>query len=147
VRTSLFERGGLVCADDRCSVDVRGKKVAVVGTGATGIQLSQEVGQQAASTTVFQRTPNMCLPMRQRKMTAEEQNNNKDTYPEYVSSIQSTSHANGFLSFFKHRMTTFAGFPYDFAEKNTFDDSPEEREKFYQTLWDNGMPMIHLKYL
>lgn len=41
--------------------------------------------------------------------------------------------------YYKHRMTTFAGFPYDFSEKNTFDDSPEEREAFYQKLWDNGM--------
>jgi hypothetical protein len=136
-----------ICTDNCHSVDVRGKKVAVVGTGATGIQLSQEVGQQAASTTVFQRTPNMCLPMRQRKMTAEEQNNNKDTYPEYVFSVQFTSHANGFCSFFKHRMTTFAGFPYDFVDKNTFDDSPEEREKFYQNLWDNGMPIAQLEYV
>ena len=66
------------------SIDFKDKKVAVIGTGATGIQLSQEVGQMAASTTVFQRTPNLCLPMRQRKVTAEEQNNAKDTYPEYV---------------------------------------------------------------
>jgi hypothetical protein len=35
-------------------------------------------------------------------------------------------------------MTTFAGFPYDFSEKNTFDDSPEEREAFYEKLWNNG---------
>ena len=40
--------------------------------------------------------------------------------------------------YYKHRMTTFAGFPYDFAEKNTFDDTEEEREKFFQGLWDNG---------
>lgn len=103
-------------------VDVKGKKVAVVGTGATGIQLSQELGQQAASTTVFQRTPNLCLPMRQRKISAQEQNDDKKNYPE----------------FFKHRMTTFAGFPYDFADKNTFDDSPEEREKFFEGLWERG---------
>lgn len=40
--------------------------------------------------------------------------------------------------YFKHRMTTFAGFPYDFADKNTHDDSPEEREKFFEKLWSNG---------
>ena len=60
------------------SVDMKGKKVAVIGTGATGIQLSQEVGKQAASTTVFQRTPNLCLPMRQRKLTKEEQDKEKE---------------------------------------------------------------------
>ena len=59
------------------SVDVKGKKVLVVGTGATGIQLAQEVGKQAAETTLFQRTPNLCLPMRQRKMTKEEQDEKK----------------------------------------------------------------------
>lgn len=65
-------------------VDLKGKKVAVIGTGATGVQLAQEVGQQAASTTVFVRTPNLCLPMRQRKISKEEQDNDKHTYPECV---------------------------------------------------------------
>lgn len=31
-----------------------------------------------------------------------------------------------------------AGFAYDFVEKNTFDDNEEEREKFYQSMWDEG---------
>lgn len=35
-------------------------------------------------------------------------------------------------------MTTFAGFPYDFVDKNTFDDSPEEREKFFEERWEKG---------
>ena len=59
------------------SVDMKGKKVAVIGTGATGIQLAQEVGKEADETTVFQRTPNLCLPMRQRKLTKEEQDEEK----------------------------------------------------------------------
>jgi hypothetical protein len=32
-------------------------------------------------------------------------------------------------------MTTFAGFGYDFAEKNTFDDTEEHREAFFEELW------------
>lgn len=84
--------------------------------------MSQEIGQQAKHMTLFQRTPNLCLPMRQRKMTKQEQDDAKDGYPE----------------FFKHRMTTFAGFPYDFADKNTFDDDAETREKFFEDLWDKG---------
>jgi cation diffusion facilitator CzcD-associated flavoprotein CzcO len=60
-----------------CSVDVRGKKVAVIGTGATGIQCSQEIGKTAESMTVFQRTPNLCLPMGQKKLTKEEQDKEK----------------------------------------------------------------------
>ena len=104
------------------SVDLTGKRIAVVGTGATGVQLSQEVGQQADHMTLFQRTPNLALPMRQRKLTKEEQDEAKKGYEEL----------------FKHRMTTFAGFAYDFVEKNTFDDSEEERQRFFEDLWDKG---------
>ncbi|CAG8203792.1 unnamed protein product [Penicillium salamii] len=46
-------------------VDVRGKRVAVIGTGSTGVQIIQEWAKEAAETTVFQRTPNFCLPMDQ----------------------------------------------------------------------------------
>ena len=101
---------------------MKGKRVAVVGTGSTGIQIAQEAAKEASHVTVFQRTPNLCLPMRQRKLTREEQEDAKKKYREL----------------YEYRMTTFAGFSFDFAEKNTFDDSPEEREKFFQHLWDEG---------
>ena len=105
-------------------VEMKGKKVAVVGTGSTGIQLAQEAAREGASVSVFQRTPNLCLPMQQDTLTAEEQNKRKES-GEYD-------------DFFKHRMTTFAGFQYTWSEKNTFDDSPEERETFYEERWRNG---------
>lgn len=60
--------------------------------------------------------------MRQRKLTKEEQDEAKADYAEL----------------YKYRMTTFAGFGYDFVDKNTFDDSPEERRKFYEELWEAG---------
>lgn len=72
--------------------------------------------------TVFLRTPNLALPMGQKKLTKEEQDEKKGDYPEI----------------FRHRMTTFAGFPFDFVDKNTFDDSAEERQKFYEHLWEEG---------
>ena len=40
------------------AVDFRGKRVGVIGTGATAIQLIPEVAKTAKSLTVFQRTPN-----------------------------------------------------------------------------------------
>lgn len=42
-------------------VDVKGKRVAVIGTGSTGIQIAQETAKEASNVTVFQRTPNLCL--------------------------------------------------------------------------------------
>ncbi len=44
------------------SVDLAGKRVAVFGTGSSGIQVVPEVARQAAQLTVFQRTPNFAVP-------------------------------------------------------------------------------------
>ncbi|KAF4552244.1 Pyridine nucleotide-disulfide oxidoreductase-like protein 12 [Elsinoe fawcettii] len=103
-------------------VNVKGKRVAVIGTGSTGVQIAQETAKEASSVTVFQRTPNLCLPMRQRKLTKEEQDKAKEKYPEL----------------YRYRLTTFAGFPFDFAERKTLDDTPEQREAFYEDLWQKG---------
>lgn len=103
-------------------VDVTGKKVAVIGTGSTGIQIAQECAKKAKELTVFQRTPNLCLPMQQASLTAKEQDDRKEDYEQ----------------FFRDRKTTFAGFPFDFVQKNTADDSPEDREKFFEQLWQEG---------
>ncbi len=45
-------------------VDFTGKRVGVIGTGSTGIQIVQEVGRQAGELFVFQRTPSFTMPMR-----------------------------------------------------------------------------------
>ncbi|KAH0291233.1 cyclopentanone 1,2-monooxygenase [Aureobasidium namibiae CBS 147.97] len=103
-------------------VNVKGKRVAVIGTGSTGIQIAQETAKDAASVTVFQRTPNLCLPMRQRELTKEEQQEAKSGYPEI----------------YRKRLTTFAGFSYDYIDKNTFDDTEQEREKFFESMWEEG---------
>jgi len=40
----------------------------------------------------------------------------------------------GFQTAFDNCHKTFAGFNYDFSEKKTFDDTPEERQAFYHDL-------------
>jgi cation diffusion facilitator CzcD-associated flavoprotein CzcO len=54
-------------------VDVKGKRVAVIGTGASGVQIAQEWGPKVDRLTVFQRTPNLALPMGKQDVTKEEQ--------------------------------------------------------------------------
>ncbi|EIN04187.1 cyclopentanone 1,2-monooxygenase [Punctularia strigosozonata HHB-11173 SS5] len=103
-------------------VDVTGKRVAVVGTGCTGIQIVQETAKTAASVTVFQRTPNIALPMRQEKLTKEAQEAQKKEYPEL----------------YKYRLRTPTGHLTQSIERNTFDDTPEQREAFYEELWQRG---------
>ncbi|XMA08679.1 hypothetical protein WAI453_001470 [Rhynchosporium graminicola] len=105
-------------------VSMKGKRVAVIGTGASGIQVAQEIGPKVKSLTCFIRTPNMCLPMRQHALDAEDEQSKKD---------------NGYYEkMFESTRSTFSGFTYDFVKKDTFDDSPEERERFFEKLWEAG---------
>ena len=104
-------------------VDVRGKKVAVVGTGATGIQIAQTTARDAAELTVFQRTPNLCCPMRQAKLSPEQAEKDLAEMAETM----------------KTRYSTFAGFLYEPQKTlKTFDHSAEEREAFLEGLWQLG---------
>jgi cation diffusion facilitator CzcD-associated flavoprotein CzcO len=48
-----------------------GKRVGVVGTGSSGVQIVQEVGRQAGEMFVFQRTPSISMPMRNQKLDPE----------------------------------------------------------------------------
>src|SRR3984893_3688569 len=61
-------------------VSFAGKRVAVIGTGATGIQVLPEVAKQATHVTVFQRTPNYAIPGRNRALTDDERRDIKDRY-------------------------------------------------------------------
>lgn len=103
-------------------VDVKGKRCAVIGTGASGVQIAQEWGPVVGSLKVFQRTPNLAVPMGKRPLTREEQQNGKYHYPRL----------------FELREKCFGGFLFSWHEKNTFEDSYEEQEAYYQKLWDHG---------
>ncbi|KAK3718586.1 hypothetical protein LTR37_005090 [Vermiconidia calcicola] len=104
-------------------VNLRGKKVALIGTGASGIQVAQEIGDVTKQLTVFQRTPNLALPM---------QNWNIDPAEE-----QKKKEAGEYDKIFDKCRWTYTGFHYDFSTKDTKDDTPEDREKFYQSLFDD----------
>ena len=83
------------------------------------MQIAQEWGPQVEHMTVFQRTPNLALPMGKRPMSKEEQAGLRPYYPEMLTL----------------RERCFAGFTYDFSEIDTFDHTPEEREAFFEELW------------
>ena len=57
----------------KAPVDFTGKRVAVVGTGSSGVQIVPVIAEQAASVTVFQRNPNWCTPLNNSPITADEQ--------------------------------------------------------------------------
>jgi cation diffusion facilitator CzcD-associated flavoprotein CzcO len=69
-------------------VSFAGQRVAVIGTGATGIQVVPEIADQAAHVTVFQRTPNYAIPGRNRALTDDERRDIKDRYAQIWASTQ-----------------------------------------------------------
>jgi cation diffusion facilitator CzcD-associated flavoprotein CzcO len=100
-------------------VSFEGKRVAVIGTGATGVQTIQEVAKTAGHLTVFQRTPNWCTPLHNRKIGAEEMAELKAGYPEM----------------FKRCQETFACFLHTPDARGTFEVTPQEREAFFEKLY------------
>ena len=96
-----------------------GKKVAVIGTGASGVQLIPEVAKEAAELVVYQRTPNWNSPLNNGKITGEEQAEIKATYDEIYHSC----------------MNSFGGFVHKASRKRTFDESKEERWELYEKLY------------
>ena len=83
-------------------------------------QIVQEWAKKAKHLFVFQRSPNLALPMKQRTLTLED--NKKYNYAEL----------------FKYREEGFGGLGYKFIDKSVFDDPPEVREAVLQELWDKG---------
>jgi cation diffusion facilitator CzcD-associated flavoprotein CzcO len=100
-------------------VDFAGKRVAVIGTGATGVQTIQTIAASVGSLTVFQRTPNWCAPLHNSKITPEEQRQIKANYP----------------AMFKRCQETFACFLHTPHPRGTFEVSDEEREAFLEKLY------------
>jgi cation diffusion facilitator CzcD-associated flavoprotein CzcO len=103
-------------------LDLAGKRVGIIGTGASGVQVAQEAAAVAAHLTVFQRTPNLALPMRQRKLDADTIRRMKEGYP----------------SAYKKRRTTFGGFDYDFLPKAASEVSDDERQATFERVWQLG---------
>jgi cation diffusion facilitator CzcD-associated flavoprotein CzcO len=100
-------------------VNLAGKRVAVIGTGATAVQLIPIVAKEVKHLTVFQRTPNYCAPLRNSLVTEEEQRQFKANYPAMHKKIR----------------TTAAGFMHEFDQRKTLSVPKEERLAWYEKLW------------
>ena len=65
-------------------LDYAGKRVAIIGSGATTVQMLPVMAQTAAQVTVFQRTANFIMPAVQKPMTPEWERDIKSRYDEIV---------------------------------------------------------------
>ena len=103
-------------------VDLKGKRVAVIGVAATGIQVIQTIAPEVGSMTVFVRTPQYVVPMRNPKYSKEE-------WARYGARFH----------LLKQRVRqTFAGFDYDFENEPWANLTPDERTAVLEKFWADG---------
>ena len=100
-------------------VDFRGQRVAVVGTGSSGVQIVPVIADEVASLTVYQRTPNWCTPLNNTPISPDEQARLRAEF-ESIRQVLNTS-VHGFL--------------HQAHDRATFDDSAEERQAFFEKMW------------
>lgn len=103
-------------------VSFEGKRVAVMGTGSSGIQAMPEIAKTAAHVTVLQRTAQFAFPAGNRPLTPEEMTQARKDWDAV-----------------KEKMNAHpGGFPFDTHERNAMDFTPEERNALYERLWQRG---------
>ena len=100
-------------------VDFRNKRVGIIGTGATGVQVIQEVAKTVGHLTVFQRSPNYCAPLVNSPIDESTQKKIKASYPEIFQKCSETHGA------FLHKADP----------RSAFDVTSEERQAFYEKLY------------
>ena len=112
-------------------VSFDGKRVAVIGTGSSGVQTIPVIAETARSVTVFQRTPNFSIPGRNRPLREEEVLERKAVYREHRH-IQRTSPS---------------GVPLEVGDKSALELSKAERDAEMERRWQlGGAPVFNVSF-
>jgi cation diffusion facilitator CzcD-associated flavoprotein CzcO len=100
-------------------VTFAGKRVAVIGTGSSGVQLMPAIADEVESLTVYQRSANWCTPLNNAPITPEEQAELRGDFDAICETLN----------------TSPAGFLHVAHDRATFDDTEEERLAFFERMW------------
>ncbi|MED5360888.1 MAG: NAD(P)/FAD-dependent oxidoreductase [Pseudomonadota bacterium] len=103
-------------------VDFTGQRIAVIGTGSSGIQAIPVLAEEAARVTVFQRTPNYSIPSQNEPMTSDYEASWKEKYPTLREEMRYTGH----------------GSMKDLNDKSAMSVDEEERQETYKKRWAIG---------
>jgi cation diffusion facilitator CzcD-associated flavoprotein CzcO len=115
----------------KAPVDFTGKRVAILGTGSSGVQIGPEIADEVASLVVYQRTPTWATPLNNHPISARQQAYLKANYAPIKAELDAS--VSGFL----HRR----------PGKKASDDSPRERRAFFETIWNSpGFAKIGANY-
>ncbi|TNE94938.1 flavin-containing monooxygenase [Porticoccus sp.] len=102
-------------------VELEGKRVGVIGIGATGIQVIQTIADKVEKLKVFVRTPQYILPMKNPKYDEEDVAAYKSRFDEIQKVIPHT----------------FAGVDYDLPFR-WHDCTPEQRAQLLEDIYQDG---------
>jgi cation diffusion facilitator CzcD-associated flavoprotein CzcO len=100
-------------------VDFAGKRVAVVGTGSSGVQIAPVIADEVASLTVYQRTANWCTPLNNAPITDDEQRHLRADFEQMRTALDASPH----------------GFLHPAHDRATFDDDAAARHAFFERMW------------
>jgi len=103
-------------------VDLSGQRVAVIGTGSSGIQSIPIMAQQAAQLTVFQRTPNFSIPAHNGPIPESKRGALEGRNAEYREEARWSG----------------GGVPAEVAAEGALQVSAEERQARYEVVWETG---------
>ena len=103
-------------------VDFTGQKVALIGTGSSGIQSTPMIAEQADHLTVFQRTANYSVPARNHDLTDEMRRELEENYTEMRQLV----------------LASPIGMPFEIPQKSALEVSDEERTATLDKLWEIG---------
>ena len=101
-------------------IDLTGKRVAVIGSGATAIQLIPEVAKAAEQLTVFQRRPNWAAPLNNAPISESEMVTIRERYDEIFAACARSP----------------GGFEHEPDNRRFYDVSPEQRRELWDRLYD-----------
>lgn len=104
-------------------LDYAGKRIGIIGSGATTVQMLPEVAKTAAQVTVFQRTANFIMPAVQKPMTPEWEKEIKANYDKIINTCR--NHVFG-MCFNSPVGRTIEGTP------------PEEVQRILEENWPRG---------
>lgn len=106
----------------RKTVDFTGKRVAVIGTGASGVQAIPLIAQQCQHLTVFQRTPNYVIPARNHPLD--------DAHRVVARRDYAATWAKAHNHFF--------GMPFEPANRLVAEVAPAEAQRILEAAWEAG---------
>lgn len=102
--------------------DFTGRRVGLIGTGATGVQIAPHLAEKSKSLTIFQRTPNYVVPAQNHSLSEEFLSNIKSRYPEIWQQVDRHAFA----------------MPFEVTGRLASQYTPQQRNEIFEEGWRRG---------